>query len=359
MKKILILSKHIGLSGVTTNTLVLSKYLIKLGYKVYIASSGGYYLKDLKKLSIHHFNISFNIKKNFFINILNLLLLVKKIKPDILHCQWQITNIYAYIASKCFNIPFLSVLHLSDIKMGFLRKYSPWGDLSVAISRETYKELIYKYHINKEKITLIYNGVDLEKLKPPMINEKLYTKKRYGISTDTIVISMVARLVEVKGAEYLINAVSKVNNRYKIKIIFTGEGPLRKKLEVLAKKLKVDAEFTGWVDDVREVLCASDIFVLPSRQEGFPLAPIEAMAMMVPVIRSKTAGAYDQIKNNHNGILINYGSSDEIKNALIKIIKNHEFRETITKNAYRSVIQKFSANSMVKRYTQEYEKLLR
>jgi len=359
MKKILILAKHIGLSGVTTHTLLLSKYLIKRGYKVYIASGGGYYLEEFKKLRVPHYFIGFNNKGAVISNMIKLFILVNNLRPDIIHCQWQINNYYAYFISKIFRIPFISVLHLSDIQMSLFRRISPWGDATIAISRETYEELIYKYHVNKERITLIYNGVDLEKFTPPSRAERGRARRKYNICPDTISISMIARLTEVKGAKYLIEAVSKLRDRHKLKLLFAGDGPLSKELELLVKKMNVNAEFLGWIDDVREILCASDIFVLPSLQEGFPLSVIEAMAMKVPVIRTKTAGAFDQIRNNYNGILINSRSVEEIKNALVMLIENLNLRESIRRNAYNSVVKKFSAVTMTESYIKIYKKILR
>ena len=66
MKKILILSKHIGLNGVTIHTLLLSKYLVKRGYRIYIASSGGYYLEEFKKLRVPHYLLDFKNKATSF-----------------------------------------------------------------------------------------------------------------------------------------------------------------------------------------------------------------------------------------------------------------------------------------------------
>jgi len=359
MKKILILSKHIGLGGVTIHTLLLSKYLVKRGYRIYIASSGGYYLEEFKKLRVPHYLIDFKNKSNVILNMINLFILVNNLRPDIIHCQWQINNFYAYFISKIFRIPFISVLHLSDIQVSLFRRISPWGDASIAISTETYEELIYKYHVNKEKITLIYNGVDLKKFTPPSMDERERARQKYNICPDTISISMIARLTEVKGAKYLIEAVSKLRDSYKIKILFAGDGTLRKELELLVKKVNVNAEFFGWIDDVREILCASDIFVLPSLQEGFAISVIEAMAMKVPIIRTKTAGAFDQIRSGYNGILINPGSAEEIKNALVMLIENLNLRELIRKNAYDSVVKKFSAITMTESYIKVYKKILR
>ncbi len=358
MKKILILAKHIGLSGVTTHTLLLSKHLIKRGYKVQIASGGGYYLEEFRKLGVPHHLIGFNNKGTIVSNMIKLFILVNNLRPDIIHCQWQINNYYAYFVSKILRIPFISVLHLSDIQMSLFRRISPWGDASIAISRETYEELIYKYHVNKERITLIYNGVDLKKFTPPSLAERKRARRKYNICSDTISISMIARLVEVKGAKYLIEAVSKLRDSYKFKLLFAGDGPLRKELELLAKKMNVNAEFLGWIDDIRGILCASDIFVLPSLQEGFAISVIEAMAMKVPIIRTKTAGAFDQTRNNYNGILINSRSGEEIKNALVMLIENRNLRELIIKNAYDSTVKKFSAVAMTESYIKIYEKIL-
>jgi len=224
---------------------------------------------------------------------------------------------------------------------------------------ETYEELIYKYHVNKEKITLIYNGVDLKKFTPPSMDERERARQKYNICPDTISISIIARLTEAKGAKYLIEAVSKLRESYKIKILFAGEGPLRKELELLAKRMNVNVEFLGWIDDVREILYASDISILPSLQEGFALSVIEAMATKVPVIRTKTAGAFDQIRSNYNGILINPRSAEEIKNALVMLIENPNLRESIKQNAYDSVVKKFSAITMTESYMKIYKKILR
>lgn len=369
-KRILFLAKYLNPSGVTTLMFNLGKNLIKEGFDVGIAcgksnSKHLYTFNEFKEVGFEIFEVpfpgrDFNLAKGVY-SLYKIIKIVRDYRPDLLHVHWRACSLYAELVSRIFDIPYITTLHLQDIPSNFLYKaLSFWGDCAIGISEETINDLMHKFNVKQAK--LIYNGVDSEYFRPPTENEKKRVKFKFGIPEEKNVISLIGRISRIKGHDILLKAVEILKNNYCIHpyIIFAGIGDERYKEEIieLSKYLKIDdIIFTGFVDS-REVLWASDVLVLPSRKEGFPLVVVEAMFCGVIPIRTPAAGAFDQIEDGKDGFIIPFDDFSSLADSLKIIFTDPELKTRMSQNAINKAKRKFSLEKMVKEYIEVYNQVI-
>jgi glycosyltransferase involved in cell wall biosynthesis len=117
--------------------------------------------------------------------------------------------------------------------------------------------------------------------------------------------------------------------------------------------------FQGRVENPRDYLAASDVFVLPSKAEGMSNSLLEAMASGLPVIASSVAGNTDVITHSQNGLLFNVGSYTELSTAIIRILKDDHLSSRLSSAARQTAVEKYSFEQVVQRHQMLYREVLR
>jgi glycosyltransferase involved in cell wall biosynthesis len=142
----------------------------------------------------------------------------------------------------------------------------------------------------------------------------------------------------------------------KISCLLAGKGSEKKNLEKQVEKnnLLNKFMFLGVVDAVPEFLSKLDMFVLPSRWEGFGLVILEAGASKLPVVASDVDGIKEIIRNNHNGLLFKAGDADDLARKIKELIDDKQKRERLAKELYKNTRDNFSIDKMVKKYEKIY-----
>ncbi|EJH6896510.1 TPA: glycosyltransferase family 4 protein, partial [Escherichia coli] len=154
-------------------------------------------------------------------------------------------------------------------------------------------------------------------------------------------IVMVGRLCEQKNPLLLIEAVKDLESNIQVDII--GDGPLKVKLleKINQYNLADKVNFLGWIDAVEEYLYQYDLFVLPSRWEGMPLAMLEAMAAKVPVLSSDIE-ANKYLIEKTAGVLFEDNNCEDLKHKIKDLYSNVQYRDNIASKAYQSLIKDFN-----------------
>jgi glycosyltransferase involved in cell wall biosynthesis len=154
--------------------------------------------------------------------------------------------------------------------------------------------------------SVIYNGVDIARFSLARVGG-VSQRANYGISEHAFVVGSVGRLVREKNQMPLIDAVADLRaTGADVHLMLVGDGPLRSALQGRAEQRGISGAvtFTGAMPDVRAALRAFDVFVLPSLSETFSNAALEAMAMQVPVILTRTGGAGEMIEHGKEGYIV-------------------------------------------------------
>jgi glycosyltransferase involved in cell wall biosynthesis len=177
-----------------------------------------------------------------------------------------------------------------------------------------------------------------------------------------IVLGTAGRLVELKGIEYLLRAAAALRSEFPaLRVEIAGAGPQREKLEeaVVHAGLKEHVRFLGWVDDLPSLLSRWDVFVMPSLEEGFPIAALDAMAAGLPVVATAVGGVPELIEDGKTGCLVPPRDAEALASRLRFLICNPELRASMGTAGYARVRDHFSAQQMSTSFTQLYDELLK
>jgi glycosyltransferase involved in cell wall biosynthesis len=264
------------------------------------------------------------------------LFVVKKIKPDIVHSQSTSVHnagLPAFLIKKILKLPYVvwdqGSEDLSRLGKPFRKTIIKNSDAAIALTNDT-KRAMQK--ICDMPISVIPNGVEFNKFENLSRHD---LRNKLKIKKDEKVIIFVGRLHPIKGLPYLIEAMKIIYQKCpKSKLLIVGDGEEKNNLENLVKKLNLNvcATFIGMVpnETVPEYMVASDVFVLPSLSEGFPVVILEAMASALPIVTTKVRGLPEIIKNGVNGILVEPRNSEEIAEKVLLLLNNNELRQRIS-----------------------------
>ena len=217
--------------------------------------------------------------------------------------------------------------------------------------------------IPKKKATLIGNGIDSQAiLSGVQPSARASVRKEFGIEDDVTVIIMVARLELYKGHMMLLNAVRQIisSTNHKISALFVGIGKDRPLIEEEANRLNLTevVNFTGYRLDVPNLLCASDISVLPSRYEGIPRALMESMTLGIPVIATDVPGSRTLIHSGENGILVNHEDVSELVSAIKCLIETPSFAIQLANAGKQTILKEYDEYNVVVRIEEIYRHIL-
>lgn len=216
----------------------------------------------------------------------------------------------------------------------------------VALSPLVQESISKEYGIKKEKIPVVFNGIDLS---------KCLEKQDYTLG-EKITILHIGRFMEPKNHLGLIEAFCAFYAKHpNSRLQLIGDGEKRETIEktVVDRGLSNAVEFLGLQDNVYGYLHNADIFILPSLYEGIPMTLVEAMGTGLPIVATNVGGIPDMVKNNESAILTSF-DCQEIVDALVKLSDNIELRKTLGTNALiRS--KAFSSKEMASQYIKVYQ----
>lgn len=176
-----------------------------------------------------------------------------------------------------------------------------------------------------------------------------------------IVIGTAGRLVELKGIEYLLRAAAPLGREFPaLRVEIAGSGPQREKLEkaVADAGLGEKVKFLGWIDDLKSVLPRWDVFVMPSLEEGFPIAALDAMAAGLPVVATPVGGVPEIIEDGKTGWLVPPRDVEALTSRLRLLLCHPDLRVSAGAAGYARVRDHFNAAQMAESFARLYDEIL-
>lgn len=211
----------------------------------------------------------------------------------------------------------------------------------------------------------VYNGVDLTHFDPDMDGVK--ERSAFNIGKHTALIGTIGHLAPLKGYEELIGAMREViREGFDVKLALVGDDiyshskSYKQKLLSLVDStgLKDRIIFTGYRENIPELLASFDIFVLPSRIEGFGRVNLEAMAMGKPVISTNVGGIPEVVQDGVTGILVTPRNAKALARAIIRVFNNPRLGKSMGNAGRRRVEEHFTLQAHVQRIEEIYLEIL-
>lgn len=215
------------------------------------------------------------------------------------------------------------------------------ADKIISVSDFTKNQIINTYKINSNKINVIYNGIDLNgyNFSQEEINE---TKKQLNLDGESIIL-FVGRINDPrKGLTFLLHCFKQVLISFNVKLVVIGKGD-QTEARNLSESLEISNNvlFTGFVSetDLKKYYSLCDIYVCPSKLEGFGLTIIEAMAAGKPIVATKVGAIPELITHEINGFLVESGNSDEMVSSICALLQNKYISQKIGTNNLSKVLK--------------------
>ena len=327
------------------------KILKSLGYEVHVLANFSFgnttsdertkeFKEELENMGIKVYNVPIPRKITAIKEMISSYKKIKKVcsenNYDILHCHSPIGGVLARFAFKDFRkkggkliytahgFHFFKGAQIKNWIIFYPIEKFCWRytDCLITLNKEDYKRA--KNFKAKEVKYVPGIGVDTKKIKDIKKNRKILNE--FNIKDEVVLVS-VGELSNRKNHKVILKALEKVKGNFKY--IICGQGAKKEELIKLSKELNLQekVEFLGYRQDVKEILKASDIFCFPSKQEGLPVALMEAMASGLPVICSDIRGNKDLIEDKKGGYLLKSYDVDEYSIKIQELIENKVLRE--------------------------------
>lgn len=287
---------------------------------------------------------------------------------DLLHVHYAIPHAYAaYFAKqmlreKGIDLPIVTTLHGTDITLvGNHPVYKPAVEFSInhsdkvtAVSESLKEETLELFSIHKD-IEVIPNFIDNQQFIP---DENCGCRTQMAPDAEKIIIH-VSNLRKVKRVQDVIQVFYRIQKEIPSKLIIVGEGPEWEKANNLIHELGIENKVKnlGKITEFQNVLCSSDLFLLPSEKESFGLAALEAMAASVPVISSNAGGIPEVNVDGQTGFVLPIGDVDGMAEKAIQLLSNPKMLYEFKKNAKMQAM-KFDEKNIIPMYEELYLSIL-
>lgn len=351
------------LSGVQNVTLNEFRYLISRGEDIYlICKEPGPLSIETEKLGGTVFYCRDLVREVSFFKdfraLFRLCFILKRLRPDVVHTHSSKTGILGRVASKLVGIrTIIHTVHGYSFPMARTKLHfclylflefisSRLCDAVIVLNHDDYLRTTLKLKLPTRKVFLVPNGVDVHRFSSLESSTVVGIRNRYfGTSSTKVLVTMVGRLWPQKNPLLLLHAAALLLSvgidDFIIAIV--GDGELRNSCEnfIELNNLTSHVHLMGWVDDVPEILASSDIFVLPSKWEGMPLAILEAMSTGLPILASDIPGNSDLVSNGVDGYLFKDGDKFGLAFYLSLLIADDGIRNYLGQNARRKVLNDY------------------
>ncbi|MBB5335924.1 glycosyltransferase family 4 protein [Pectinatus brassicae] len=325
-------------SGALNVSMTISNFLKNNGYNV-INIFRKYNNTSLENITV--------IKDKFILDyILSLSKLIRAFQPDLIMVHGYSTHIWTKfaLAHSKMDVKLIHIEHNTEkytILRRYLTKYLDKYTTKYICVSQTVAEHLKKQYINKNKVSVIYNGIEIKKFSE-------VPKKTHDIFT----IGMVARFAKQKDHLTLIKAVEYLikNHNETVNLILMGTGKTKSKCENYVNKHDLNNNVFFTTGKFTDLIPQIDTFVLSTHYEGQGLVACEAMASKCPVLFTDISVARELITDNYNGLLFPPEDYKSLAHCLLQIKHKKIDVDFLINNGYNTVCQKFAESQMLQSY---------
>jgi glycosyltransferase involved in cell wall biosynthesis len=284
--------------------------------------AGGVIADEMKAEGADTIELNIGNSKHFirFLKSFRKICVGKEVDIIIIHHPAPLFFVAVRIIYETLRIPYYTYIH-SNINHALLMSNTSIRSILfglaadkasgiICISKSVANSVVQRFQMLKNKITIIYNGVNIEAFKK---------NASYKATTEQFIILYIGRLIPIKSIDLLLKAIALMSNRRNVSCIIIGDGPERKNLEELSSRLGlVDRTiFMGAQRNISEWLNEADLFVHPATcEEGFGITLVEAMASGLPCIAFNKGAIPEIIEDGKNGYIVDDTTAEALSGAV-------------------------------------------
>lgn len=364
--KILYILTKSDLGGVSKYLLEIINHLSGNIEPYFVMSSPGYFSEELEKLGFKE-NIFFVPMTNSIVNLplhiksnIQTLNIIRKIKPDLIHCNSTTGGIIGRICGTLTFKPVIFTAHgwaftdgISKAKQKFYKCLETFlaffTKKIICVSDYDNKLAIKVMPVFRNKLDTIHNGLsDIE---------TIYRKEKF--SDNKLKLVMISRFCPQKDPYTLINAVGELGiSNVELDLYGYGED-LPVVLDTIQKYGGENIKYKGEISNVTPILKNYDVYCLISNWEGLPIGIIEALRAGLPVIVSDVGGCAEEVVDGENGFLIQKNNKEQLKEKLKFLYENKYLLPEFSKKSRQLYETEFTADKMCKRTFNLYKDVLK
>ena len=295
---------------------------------------------------------------------------LRALGAGILHAHGYKAVIAGYAAHLATRVPIVSTCHLwfeeSESKWTYNwlarleRRLYPRLAHVIAVSAPIASQL-RRWHVDPRRLTEVPNGVVLDGTGERNRSAEAI-RRELGFPSDAFVALNVGRLADQKAQADLVDAAARVHvDHPRLRVVILGEGHLRPVLEqqIVASGLQDVVRMPGFADNVRDYLSVADTFVLPSVDEGLPIALLEAAGAGVAAVCTPVGGIPTVFDDGRSALFVPVHDPAALAAAISRLIENRALRTSIAEEGRAAVRRTHSSEVMYRRYREIYDRIAR
>jgi len=227
----------------------------------------------------------------------------------------------------------------------------------IAVSRHTADHLIELEKAPPEKVHVVLNGIDFERVRLSGVDTRERIRREFGVE-DAYLLVIVARLHPEKGHHYLFHALAEIQRRSSkpVRLLVAGNGTFYEEYREQVRAMGCDemVTFLGFRNDSPNLIAAADLLVLPSLAEAFGLVLAEALYLGTAVVATSVGGIPEIVDDGIDGSLVPPADSHALAQAILELLENPERRGRLAGAGREKVLRKFRFQNMVRSYEAIY-----
>ena len=291
--------------------------------------------------------------------------LMRKFKPDVIHTHTAKAGVLGRLASLLAGRGAVRVhtfhghlLHgyfsgaITKLVILIEKFFASRTSVLIAIGTKVRDDLVAAGIGRADKYRVFFPG-----LPAPKSIVKASAQSALGISAETLYVTFVGRLTQIKRPDRLLDVASECKTRgLDLRFLVAGEGELFESSTARCQREQLNVTFFGWRNDIDQIFAASDIAILTSDNEGIPLTLIQAAQASLPIVATNVGSISDIVINESSGYLTQTNAAD-MADAIEKLVRDAQLRKLMGEAGKARAEQYFSLARMVKDHSDLYRSL--